>query len=156
MSVLSVESPSANAAAPWPLPRVAGRESWLRTISSSTVAWSERILERQGGWDVAFAGNGVEALAAMERELPHIVLTDLQMPQMDGLALVEQIREKYPEVPVVLMTRSGSEEIAVQALRSGAASYVPKRNLAADLVPTLQQVLAASRIDRQRLRRWPA
>ena len=49
------------------------------------------------------------------------------------------------------MTRSGSEEIAVQALRSGAASYVPKKNLAVDLVPTLQQVLAASRIDRQRL-----
>jgi anti-sigma regulatory factor (Ser/Thr protein kinase) len=71
------------------------------------------------------------------------------MPEMDGLALVQQIREKYPEVPVVLMTRSGSEEIAVQALRRGAASYVPKRNLATSLVPTLEQVLAASRIDRQ-------
>jgi hypothetical protein len=47
------------------------------------------------------------------------------------------------------MTRSGSEEFAVQALRSGAASYVPKRNLATDLVPTLEQVLAASRFDRQ-------
>ncbi len=109
-----------------------------------------RILDKDGGWNLTFAGNGVEGLEALEQGLPHIVLTDLQMPQMDGLALVEQIREKYPEVPVVLMTRAGSEEIAVQALRGGAASYVPKRNLSTDLVPTLLRVQAASRIDRQR------
>jgi CheY-like chemotaxis protein len=110
----------------------------------------KRVLEQHGGWLVSFASNGVEALAALGKEVPRVVLTDLQMPQMDGLALVEQIRDKHPQVPVILMTRSGSEEIAVRALRSGASSYVPKRNLASELVPTLQQVLAASKVDRQR------
>jgi anti-sigma regulatory factor (Ser/Thr protein kinase) len=66
------------------------------------------------------------------------------------LALVEQVRERFPKVPVVLMTGQGSEELAVAALRAGAASYVTKRNLAIDLGDTLQQVLAASRTDDQR------
>jgi CheY-like chemotaxis protein len=150
MSVLVFGQPPVNAAA---RPASAPNRGTRVLIADDLLLdrrMAGRILERLGGWDLTFACNGVEALAAMERELPDIVLTDLQMPQMDGLALVEQIREKHPEIPVVLMTRSGSEEIAVRALQSGAASYVPKRNLATDLGPTLQQVLTASRIDRQR------
>jgi CheY-like chemotaxis protein len=149
MSVLSPVLVPANAA-----PRPSAPGGATRVLIADDLLLDRRmvgrVLERQGSWDVSFAGNGVEALASLRRQLPHIVLTDLHMPEMDGLALVEAIRDKYPEVPVVLMTRCGSEEIAVQALRKGAASYVPKRNLATDLVPTLQQVLAASRIDRQR------
>lgn len=110
-----------------------------------------RVLQQEGGWHAVFATNGVEALAMMEKSAPRLVLTDLQMPQMDGLMLVEQIRDKHPHVPVVLMTGTGSEEIAVRALKAGAASYVPKRNLATALVPALSQVLAASRIDEPRL-----
>jgi CheY-like chemotaxis protein/anti-sigma regulatory factor (Ser/Thr protein kinase) len=110
-----------------------------------------RILLQAGGWNPVFATNGVEALAIMEKSAPRLVLTDMQMPQMDGLTLVEQIRDKHPRVPVVLMTATGSEEIAVRALKAGAASYVPKRNLATALVPALSQVLAASRIDDPRL-----
>lgn len=111
-----------------------------------------RMLAKAGGWAVAHAGNGEEALAAIEKQPPAAVLTDLQMPVMDGLALVEQARERFPRVPVVLMTGSGSEEIALTALKAGAASYVPKRNLAAELVKTLDQVLAASQTDGGRAR----
>ena len=50
------------------------------------------------------------------------------------------------------MTGQGSEEIAIAALRAGAASYVPKRNLATDLIPALEQVLAASQTDDRRTR----
>lgn len=140
---------SVNAAAPSAAP---GGE--IRVLVVDDLALDRRmvghVLKELDGWSLTFANNGLEAIAALARGLPHLVLTDLQMPLMNGLALVEQVREKYPEVPVVLMTRTGSEEIAVAALRCGAASYVPKRNLAADLVPTLQKVLTASRIDRQR------
>ncbi len=69
------------------------------------------------------------------------------MPEMDGLALVEHVRRSVPGLPVILMTAHGSEEIAVQALRKGAASYVAKRNLAAELVDTVISVLEFARAD---------
>lgn len=111
-----------------------------------------RLITKNAGWQVVYAEDGVGALESMELSAPSIVLTDLQMPRMDGLALVEHIREKFPRVPVVLITAHGSEEIAIAALRAGAASYVPKRNLVNDLVGTLDQVLAASKTDEGRTR----
>jgi len=76
------------------------------------------------------------------------VLTDMQMPEIDGLQLVEEIRGNYPSVPVILMTAHGSEEIAVEALQKGAASYVPKRNLARDLPETIANVLQVAKAGR--------
>ena len=73
-----------------------------------------------------------------------MVLTDLNMPEMNGLQLVEAARGDFPAVPVVLMTALGSEEIAVEALQKGAASYVPKRNLAQDIADTLDRVVAVA------------
>src|SRR5437870_2590358 len=93
------------------------------------------------GLTVLSAANGVEALEVFKREIPDVVLTDMQMPEMDGLQLVQEIRARYPSVPVILMTAHGSEEIAVEALQKGAASYVPKRNLAKDLSETISSVL---------------
>lgn len=113
---------------------------------------ARRLLEKQGGWRVAQAGDGAEALEAIAASAPALVLTDLQMPRVDGLALVERVRERFPRVPVVLMTGHGSEEVAIAALRAGAASYVPKRNLATDLIATVEQVLAASQTDDRRTR----
>jgi CheY-like chemotaxis protein len=93
--------------------------------------------------------NGVEALASLGQSSPAAVLTDLDMPEMNGLDLVVAVRQKHPQIPVILMTAFGSEEIAVQALQSGAASYVPKKNLSQDLVNTLQDVLEVARASRE-------
>lgn len=105
-----------------------------------------RMLAR-AGFDVLSAGDGVEALAELEQCQPDLVLTDMQMPRMNGLELVEAIRERYPLIPSVLMTAQGSEDIAFQALQRGAASYVPKQNLD-QLVATLAQVLAMANAGR--------
>src|SRR4051812_43723930 len=102
------------------------------------------IVEQNLGWSVIYADHGLSALAAIERDRPRIVLTDLQMPQMNGLELVEAVKRKHSLVPVVLMTAYGSEDIAIEALRQGAASYVPKNRLTRDLAQTLEQVLAAA------------
>ena len=107
-----------------------------------------RLLEQEDGWNVLYARNGTEALTKVEEHLPNLVVTDLQMPELDGLELVERIRDEFPLIPVILMTAAGSEQIAVKAIRSGAASYVPKNELAADLVATVARVLAAA--DEQR------
>jgi CheY-like chemotaxis protein/anti-sigma regulatory factor (Ser/Thr protein kinase) len=106
------------------------------------------LLEKQGGCQVAYAPDGKAALQQFEQGIPDLVLTDLQMPEMDGLALVAAIKGDFPLTPVILMTAQGSEEIASEALRRGAASYVPKRKLGEDLIETVERVLAGAREDR--------
>lgn len=95
------------------------------------------------------ASNGREGLSLIESDDPDIVLTDLQMPEMNGLELVTAIKDRFPKIPVILMTAQGSEDIASQALQAGAASYVPKRRLAEDLVRTMIRVLTTSREERR-------
>jgi CheY-like chemotaxis protein/anti-sigma regulatory factor (Ser/Thr protein kinase) len=111
-----------------------------------------RILDQQGGWRVTFARNGEEALDAITKAPPSLVLTDMNMPRMDGLKLTEKVREHFPLVPVVLMTGSGSERVAVAALKAGAADYVPKQALAHDLIPVLERVLSAGQAEHRRFR----
>ncbi len=96
-------------------------------------------------WTVFYAEDGKKALAQMQAHTLDLVLTDLVMPELDGLALVEQAKAEHPGVPVVLMTARGSEEIAVRALERGAASYVPKKLLVRDLVGTVTRILDASK-----------
>jgi CheY-like chemotaxis protein/anti-sigma regulatory factor (Ser/Thr protein kinase) len=110
------------------------------------------LLGAHGDLSVAFAVDGAEALAKIERQLPDLVVTDLVMPQMDGLELVSALRSRYPLVPAILITSRGSEEIAVRALRQGAASYVPKRLLAGELLATVHGVLAVSSRERSQAR----
>lgn len=102
---------------------------------------TEGLLRKHPDFEPIFAENGNQALATVAAGGVDIVLTDLQMPEMDGLALVEALRENHAAIPVILMTAHGSEETAVMALQRGAASYVPKRNLAKDLVDTVLSVL---------------
>jgi CheY-like chemotaxis protein len=94
--------------------------------------------------DVLEAGNGHDALSILEADHPDVVLTDMNMPEMDGLELVAAVKENYPRTPVILMTAEGSEEIAAQALQQGAASYVPKAKCGEDLAETVIRVLAGS------------
>ena len=110
------------------------------------------LLEKQSDWSVLYAGDGTEAVDQLESHLPDLVVTDLQMPNMNGLELVEAVRDEYPLIPVVLMTGAGSERIAVEAIEKGAASYVPKTELAADLVEIVDRLLATSAERRSRRR----
>ena len=103
------------------------------------------IIQKMGNWEPHFAANGIEALESIGKQKPDVVLTDMLMPEMDGLQLVQAIRSRHPLIPVILMTAHGSEDIAIQALQKGAASYVPKKSLQRDLADTLDQVYSASR-----------
>ena len=110
------------------------------------------LLETNSDWDIIYASDGKEALTQLELHIPDLVVTDLMMPEMDGLELVKHVKSEYPLIPVILMTAKGSEEIAVQALNLGAASYVTKRGLAQDLHDTAERVLTVAREDRSYLR----
>ena len=100
------------------------------------------LLAKSGEWQVEFARDGAEAVEMMKVSTPDVVLTDLQMPHLNGLELVQLIKEHNPLLPVVLMTGQGSEAIAVEALQHGAASYVPKKSLQEILTDTIVRVLA--------------
>lgn len=102
--------------------------------------------------EIDYARQGEEALALMNQGAPDLVLTDLMMPEVDGLGLVAEVRDRFPMVPVVLLTSPGSEELAFQALKLGASSYVPKRLLATELVDTVDQVLGAAQRKRDQVR----
>jgi CheY-like chemotaxis protein len=112
-----------------------------RTLAAS-------LLEKQTSHPVEFASNGVEALEHMEARLPLAVVTDLKMPEMDGMQLVRAVRERFPYVPVIVMTAHGSEDIGLNALMVGAADYVPKTRLAADLAKSVERTLAIRVPDR--------
>jgi CheY-like chemotaxis protein len=119
---------------------------------SRTQAQQIQFLLEEAGFQVELAGHGLEALAAIGRSPPDVVVTDLEMPEMNGLQLVEAVRRDFTAVPVILMTAHGSEEIAALALRKGAGSYVPKTYLEQDIVPTLEHILAVTKSSREHLR----
>jgi CheY-like chemotaxis protein len=107
-------------------------------------------LLKKHGYLVDFAEDGLLALEKIASEKSgepplDAIVTDLHMPNMTGLELVVAVRGKKPKLPVILMTAHGSEEIAVLALRTGAASFVPKRLLSAELGVTVDAMIALSR-----------
>ncbi len=100
-----------------------------------------QLLQKRIECTVQYAANGVEALAQMKDAAFDLIVTDLQMPVMDGLQLVTEVRTHHPGVPVILITAHGSETLAVEALEQGAACYVPKAKVAEKLSSTVDQVL---------------
>lgn len=78
------------------------------------------------GWDIAVAESGEQALQILEEKKVDVLLTDLRMPAMDGMALTGQVRKSFPGIPVVIMTGYPSVESAVSALRNKVADYITK------------------------------
>ncbi|MFI4876136.1 MAG: response regulator [Blastopirellula sp. JB062] len=110
----------------------------------------EGILKKDPQNQISKATNGLSALEMLQKisDEVDVVVTDLNMPEMNGLELVNRMQSVYPQIPVVLTTAHGSEELAVEALQHGAACYVPKTHLAERLVATVQQVRAMSAAQR--------
>lgn len=100
------------------------------------------LLSSSCGLEVYYAASGEEGLVVVEERIPDIVVTDLELPGMDGIELIARLRKRAPLVPVVLMTGVGNEDVARRALEAGAASYVPKKVMGDELVETVDNVLA--------------
>lgn len=78
------------------------------------------------GWQTAIAENGEKALDILQSRQIDLVLSDIRMPGMDGLQLTAEMKEAFPEIPVVLMTGYPSVDSAVTALRHKVADYITK------------------------------
>ena len=72
------------------------------------------------------ATNGVEALKIVREEEPDMVISDIRMPDMDGMQLLEVLSNSYPNIPVIMVTAHGTIETAVEAIKMGAKDYVLK------------------------------
>lgn len=119
----------------------------LLVEDSPTQAVEIRMLLEEGHHDVLHVANGRLALGVLETEPIELVVTDLEMPEMNGLELVEAMRCDFEHIPAVLVTARGSEELASKALQRGAAGYVPKTHLQSLLNDTIVDVLGVIRTD---------
>jgi CheY-like chemotaxis protein len=106
------------------------------------------VLQKEHAFEVDFAADGAKALEKMAEGSWDLVVADLIMPGMGGMQLVDAIRQRYPGVPVLIVTAGGSEVAAVEALKRGAASYVPKQAIAKILPRTVHELLALSTVTR--------
>ncbi len=95
---------------------------------------------RFAGFRVTAAADGAAALAALETSRPGLVLSDVQMVPVDGHELLLQVRARWPEVPVVLITAYGTIERAVAAMRDGAADYLVKPFDAEALIGLVERI----------------
>jgi two-component system response regulator AtoC len=119
----------------------AERASILVVDDNPDLAKLVVALLEDSGMSACRVSSGDAALNALEEAYFDLVLSDVKMPKMDGLELLERVRASYPEIPVVLLTGFGTVEMAVQAMRAGAASFVLKPYKDEVLVQTLRQAL---------------
>lgn len=100
-----------------------------------------RIL-RRSAHDCVTARDGEEALALVERRRPDLVLTDLRMTGIDGLALLGALKRLSPRTPVVLFTAYATDAVALEAVEAGAAGFLAKPFTGAQLLEVVRRALA--------------
>ena len=81
------------------------------------------------GYSVICASNGREALSLMGKEPVDLVISDLVMPDIDGIQLINESKERYPALPFIVFTAQGSIESAVAAIKAGALDYLENHSI---------------------------
>lgn len=94
------------------------------------------------GYAVHVARDGLEALDAINSHEPNLIISDIAMPNMDGLELAEVLRQEGKAIPVILMTAEGSESVAVRALRAQVRDYFVKPFDPLELMEAAERILA--------------
>ncbi|MCB2191444.1 MAG: sigma-54 dependent transcriptional regulator [Deltaproteobacteria bacterium] len=105
-----------------------------------------QALLADNGYEMLTASNGPQALALAAEEEPDLVITDMRMPQMSGLDLIKRLKERFSEMPIIVMTAYGTVENAVEAMKSGATDYISKPFENTELLLTVQKALKMRRL----------
>jgi response regulator RpfG family c-di-GMP phosphodiesterase len=103
-------------------------------------------LMRGEGFTCLEAGSGLEALVVLEREPVGLVLSDMRMPGMDGAALLRELRARYPDVAVIMITAVAEVEVAVECLALGAMDYITKPFVFEEVRARVAQALEKQRL----------
>ena len=105
---------------------------------------------KPNGYEYLEARDGLEGFDQIVSGSPDLVLLDLQMPRLDGIGLLRKMQESEINLPVVLMTFYGSEEIAIEVFRLGVKDYVIKPFTEEELLAAIERALMVSRLRRER------
>ena len=121
----------------------------LVTDDDKAFRLATRTLLEDEGYRVTLAMNAEEALAALSDQDIDLLLSDLVMEKMSGIELLRQVRQRSPELPVIMVTGFGSIQTAVEAMRLGATDYLTKPSNNEELRIKVQRALEARRKDRE-------
>ena len=103
------------------------------------------------GYEAVGTKNGREALARIESEHFDVLITDIKMPEMDGIQLLERVKEKYPAIEVLVITGFGSVDSAVDAMKKGAYEYITKPFNLDELILKVKNIHERSSLKRENL-----
>ncbi|HNY21861.1 MAG TPA: response regulator [Treponemataceae bacterium] len=111
---------------------------------SVSVRQSTRFILEQGGYAVLEASDGLEALKVMETNKPKLVITDVNMPNMDGITLVKKIREtsEHKFTPVLVLTTESQGSVVEEGKKAGATGWIVKPFNSEKLMETVKKVTA--------------
>ncbi|MBT9554449.1 MAG: sigma-54-dependent Fis family transcriptional regulator [Myxococcales bacterium] len=113
-------------------------EPSLRVVLSANL--------RREGYEPLQAASGEEAIELLSKETVHVLVTDLRMPGIDGMELLEYVSRAHPLVPVIMITAHGTVDTAVEAMKKGAFDYITKPFEQAELKLVVQKAVATSRL----------
>ena len=117
----------------------------------SDIALIIKLHLEDAGYVTTRARDGVEALELLAADSFSLMLLDIRMPRMDGMEVMRQVCRQYPLLPIIMMTAHGSEPIAVEAMKRGAADYIAKPFSFEELLRSIHQVLMLSRTRQENL-----
>jgi len=101
-----------------------------------------RLVLEAEGCDVIAAASVDEALAILERQVPDLLLIDVKMPVHNGMYLMRQVKQRQPDIPIIVMSGYVTSETIQEAEELGAATFLPKPFTPDELADTIQAVLA--------------
>jgi putative nucleotidyltransferase with HDIG domain len=140
---------------PMYVPAIEDSTRVLIVDDDATVREAIGIVLAEEGYACQSATGAESALDAVRDEKPHLVISDVKMPDRDGLWLLEKIRREHPDTAVVMMTAYGDTAAAVECLRRGASDYLLKPPKTTELVRAIERALSHRRdeLARQRYRK---
>jgi DNA-binding NtrC family response regulator len=115
------------------------------------LSTTKKLLERKG-LQVTTAASGHEALDKLVAESVHVVILDVKMPGMDGVAVLKAIKSRYPLIQVVMLTGHGTVESALEGLRSGATDYLMKPIDIDELIAKAEEAFVRWQIMEEKIR----
>jgi DNA-binding NtrC family response regulator len=127
----------------------AGKDAVLVVDDDAAIGKVLCALLAQRGLETKWAASGEEAVTELEARPWDLVLSDVRMPGMDGMALLDHVGEKFPGLPVVLLTAHGSVALAVEAMKRGAADFVQKPFEKDEIAFVVTKALEGSRAKRE-------
>ena len=99
-----------------------------------------RVLESEG-FEVFLAKSANEAFGALEKEVFSVLLIDIKMPEHDGIYLMQEVRKKCADVPIIVMSGYSTIEAIAHAANMGAATFIPKPFTPDELIETVRRVI---------------